>query len=184
MPRICIGLDSWIIQDGNHSDFAVGDMRRFALEFAGKKLVPSTSGDRTAKLLHTSIYQVHAEVIFVHPTVWVIDFGVRAFWEADPPDFIQIGSWVEGEVFVGIDPYFYKDYLSKLPDMPNLFRNWKVEAIVRNDTPWLRAVNDRGGVSLSRDSANTQWTEVQQTLAWDDDEGRSSYVLSCGTSEV
>jgi hypothetical protein len=181
MRKISVGVDSWIIQDGNYGDFAVGDLQRFALEFAGERLVASAPGERYAQLLHASVYRVQAEVIFIHPKVWVIDFGVRAFWEAEPSNFVQVGSWVEGEIFVGIDPFFYKEYLHKLPEMPYLYYDWKVEAIFRDDTPWLSTVNERGGLILSRDAVREQWTEVEKTLAWDDDDGRSSYVLRCGT---
>jgi hypothetical protein len=178
--HLSIGIDSWIIQDGNYGDFAVGDTAKFALEFAGKGLVPSSICERSSHLLHTSVYRVRAKVVFVHPTVWVIDFGVLAYWEAEPPSSAKIGDWVEGDIFVGIDPFFYKEYLHKLTGIPNLYYNWKVEGVLREDTPWLSAVNERGGVNLSRDAARARWTEVQHTQAWEDDDGRSSYVLRCG----
>ena len=177
--QLSISVGSWIIQDGNYGDFAVGDTSKFALEFSGQKLVPSSKGERSAKFLHTSIYRVRAMVVFVHPRVWVIDFGVLAFWEEEPPSFAKIGDWVEGDIFVGIDPFFYKEYLHKLPGIPNLHYNWKVEGVSRQDTPWLSAVNQRGGITLSRDAAREQWTDVQHTKAWDDDDGRASYVLRC-----
>ena len=129
--HLSIGIDSWIIQDGNYGDFAVADTIKFALEFSGKKLVPSSTCEQRAHLLHTSTYRVRAMVVFVHPTVWVIDFGVLAYWDAEPPSFAKIGDWVEGDVFVGIDPFFYKEYLHKLPGIPNLHYNWKVEGVLR-----------------------------------------------------
>ena len=172
-------MNSWIIQDGNYGDFAVGDTSKFALEFSGKKLIPSAAREQSADLLNTSIYRVRAMVVFVHPKVWVIDFGVLAFWEEEPPSFAKIGDWVEGDIFVGIDPYFYKDYLHKFPGIPNLYYDWKVEGVLRQDTPWLSAVNERGGITMSRDAARERWTEVQHTKAWDDDDGRASYVLRC-----
>jgi hypothetical protein len=184
MRQLSIGVDSWIIQDGNYGDFAVGDVQKFALEFAGDKLAQSTAAERNAQLLHKSVYRVHAEVIFVDPEVWVIDFGVRAFWESKPPGFVQVGSWVEGEIFLGIDPFFYKEYLHRVPAMPNLNYNWRVEAISRDDTPWFSTTNERGGITLSRDPARVQWTEVEKTLAWEEGDGRSSYVLRCCAEDV
>jgi hypothetical protein len=180
MQQLSIGVDSWIIQDGNYGDFTVGDTVKFALEFSGEKLVSSAAGERSAQLLHTSVYRVRAEVVFVHPTVWVIDFGVRAYCEAEPPKSVMVGSWVEGEIFVGIDPFFYTESLRKIPEMPNLYYKWNVEGISRNDTPWLSNANERGGITLSRDVARVQWTEVDRTSAWDDDGGRPTYVLRCG----
>ena len=184
MRQLSIGIDSWIIQDGNYGDFSVGCLGKFALEFADEKLTASTPGERDGQLLYTSMYRVKAKVIYARPDVWVIDFGVRAFSETAPPTFAQVGSWVEGEVFIGIDPFFYMEYLHKLPDMPVLSYDWKVETISRDDTPWLSTVNEQGGVTLSRDTLRSKWTEVERTLAWDDDEGRSSYVLRCTNSEV
>lgn len=134
--------------------------------------------------MNTSTYHVRAEVVFVHPKVWVIDFGVLAFWESAPPSFVAAGSWVEGEVFIGIDPFFYIEYLRELPDMPNLFYEWKIAAISRDDTPWLSSVNERGGATLSRDQTRASWSEVDRTVAWEDDNGRSSYVLQCSSRNV
>jgi hypothetical protein len=184
MRNISIGIDSWIIKDGNYGDFAVGDLHKFALEFAGKKLAPSTPGERSAQLLHTSVYRVTAEVIFVDSKVWVIDFGLRAFWESEPPAFVQLGSWVEGEIFVGIDPFFYMEYLHKMPEMPNLYYDWKVAAISRDDTPCLSTVNERGGVTFTRDPDRAHWTQVQKTLASEEGEGHSSYVLRCDVGDL
>ena len=177
--HLSIGIDSWIIQDGNYGDFAVGDTVKFALEFSGKKLVSSSIFEQSAHLLHTCIYRVRAMVAFVHPTVWVIDFGVLAFWEMGPPRFAKVGDWVEGDIFVGIASFFYKECLRKLPGIPNLHSTWKVEGVSRQDTPWLSAVNQRGGIAMSRDAARERWTDVQHTKAWDYDDGHASYVLVC-----
>ena len=100
--------------------------------------------------------------------------------DVEPPSFAKIGDWVEGDIFVGIDPFFYKEYLHKLPGMPNLYYNWKVEGVLRQDTPWFSAVNEQARVTLSRDAARERWTDVQHTKAWDDDDGRESDVLRCG----
>lgn len=178
MDNLSIAVDSWIIQDGNYLDFAVGDNARFALEFAGSALRPSASKHRLARHLGHGIYEACAQVLFVDAKAWVIDFGFRAFWESKPPEFVTPGTWVEGELLVGIDPFFYKEYLHTLPDMPNLFYNWTIASIMRNDTPWLVEFTANGGKVLSRDQTNEAWTDVARTSAWTDDSGRSSYVLA------
>lgn len=178
MEKLSIAVDSWIIQDGNYGDFAVGDRPEFAVEFVGSTLRVSASKRSLARHLGHGAYEVCAQVVFVDANVWVIDFGVCAFSESKPPEFAKPGMWVEGEVFVGIDPYFYMEYLHKIPEMPNLFYSWTVASIMRNDTPWLVEVNAHGGKMLSRDEANETWVNVARTDAWNDDEGRSSYVLS------
>jgi hypothetical protein len=178
MDELLVAVDSWIIQDGNYGDFAVGDKAKFALEFAGSKLRPSQAKETLMRPLGHGAYEVCAQVLRVEPDVWVIDFGLCAFWESKPPEFAKPGAWVEGEILVGIDPFFYMEYLHKLPGMPNLFYNWTVTSVTRNDTPWLVELNARGGKMLSRDGTRETWVDVTQTDAWHDDEGRSSYVLA------
>jgi hypothetical protein len=153
MKKITTELNSWIIQDGNYGDFHCGDHHSLALEFAGGSLV-----------------------IFVNPEVWVIDFGIKAYWESPPPAFVQTGAWVEGEIFLGIDPFFYKDYLSKVPDMPNLFDEWIVKRIQLNTTPWIHSLDGDRSV-LTRDGSLEARTDITATNAWNDDNGRASYLL-------
>ncbi len=178
MDKLSVAVDSWIIQDGNYSDFAVGDRAKFALEFAGSTLRPSATKKTAARHLGQGAYEVCAQVLFVEANVWVIDFGVCAFWESKPPEYAKPGAWIEGDLVVGIDPFFYMEYLHRVSGMPNLFYNWTVASIMRNDTPWLVEVNAHGGKMLSRDQTNEVWTNVFRTDAWNDDEGRSSYVVS------
>ncbi|WP_428717325.1 hypothetical protein [Undibacterium curvum] len=184
MDTLAVTIDSWIIQDGNYGDFAVGDRAKFALEFAGSTLRHSKSTETVARHLGHGVYEVCAQVLFVDAKAWVIDFGFRAYWEATPPEFAVPGAWVEGELLVGIDPFFYMEYLHKLPGMPNLIYNWHVASIMRNDTPWLVEVNAHGGQMLSRDGKKEAWTGIARTDAWHDDEGRSSYVLSVERRDV
>jgi hypothetical protein len=179
MQKLSIGVDSWIIQDGNYDDFAVGEARKFALEFSGKQLTSSQTKERSALLLKTSIYKVSAQVVYVDPKVWVIDFGILAFWESEPPAFAEVGSWVEGDIFIGIDPFFYKEYLHKLPNIPKLTYNWKVEGILLDDTPRLKSVNESGGITLTRDLTREAWRKVERMNAWEDDNGSASYILQC-----
>jgi hypothetical protein len=184
VSTLTVAVDSWIIQDGNYGDFAVGDEAKFALEFAGSTLRPSTSKETLARHRGHGVYQVCAQVLFVNASAWVIDFGFRAFWESVPPDFAAPGTWVEGELLVGIDPFFYMQYLRKLPGIPELFYDWSVASIMRNDTPWLVEVNAHGGKTLFRDETRETWTNVARTDAWNDDEGRSTYVLTVERRDV
>ncbi len=181
---LSVAVDSWIVQDGNYGDFAVGDNAKFALEFAGGRLRPSASRETLARQLELGVYEICAQVLFADAKVWVIDFGLCAFSEMTPPEYAKPGTWVEGEISVGIDPFFYMEYLHKLTGMPNLFYNWHVASIMRNDTPWLVEVNSHGGKTLSRDEAKETWTSVVRTDAWNDDEGRSSYLLTVERCDV
>jgi hypothetical protein len=168
MQKLSIGIDSWIIQDGNYGDFVIGETRKFALEFGGKKLVSSL-----------------AKVVFVHPKVWVIDFGMLAYWQSVPPAHAEVGSWVEGEILIGIDPFSYKDDLHKLPDIPRLICSWKLDGILRNDAPWLvESVDERGCKTLKRDVSSEIWSNVERTDALEDDTGSASYILQCQLCDI
>lgn len=81
------------------------------------------------------MYDVVAKVIFSAPKVWVIDFGVKVFWKSRPPKFATVGQWVQGEVWTGIDPYFYKERLYQMAGMPDLFVDWFVTRIQLETTP-------------------------------------------------
>jgi hypothetical protein len=180
MQRLSTGIDSWIIQDGNYGDFAIGETRKFALEFGGKQLIPALTNELSAQLVRSCVYRVCAKVVYVHPEVWVIDFGLLAYWHSKPPTHAKVGSWVEGEILIGIDPFFYMDDLHKLPDIPKLIYNWKVDGILRNDAPWLvESVDERGSKTLRRDTNHEIWSKVERTEAWEDDGGSADYVLQC-----
>lgn len=179
-----IGMNSWIIQDGNYGDFAVGDSGVFALEFCGDALIGSSK--RTVELTHIkdSHYRICGKVVYARPNVWVIDVGIQAFWEHSPPDSVSVGDWVEGEIFLGIDPFFYKEYLYKEDGIPNLSYNWSIKRIERNDTPWLETSNAHGGKMLTRDECQERWLDIAATNAWDDDGGRADYVLHVDQCEL
>jgi len=176
MSTITADLNSWIIQDGNYDDFHCGDRRKLAIEFCGKRLTPSNDQARRYSRNHGAIYTVTAQVAFVHPKVWVIDFGVLAYWESPPPDFANVGAWVEGEILIGVDPFFYKEYLYQLLKMPDLFNEWVVSRVELNTTPWIQTT-ESGRKVFARDPAAEAWAEVEATDAWNDDQGRASYLL-------
>jgi hypothetical protein len=176
-PKAMIAsLDSWIIQDGNYGDFSIGDTARFALEFFGQLQVSSTSFTKMEHI-EGGRYRVNAKVTYSRKHVWVLDFGLRAFSESVPPEFALQGSWVRGEIEIGIDPFFYKEQLHREENMPNLFYDWTVSRIERNDSPWIETANASGGKMLNIDEQNERWIDIQQTDAWSDDDGRASYLL-------
>ncbi|MYM66476.1 hypothetical protein GTP45_06450 [Pseudoduganella sp. FT55W] len=175
--NIRIGMNSWIIKDGNYGDFSVGDKNTFALEFCGGGFTKSEKRAIKLELIKNSCYRFCGKVIYVRPNVWVIDVGVKAFWESSPPEFISVGDWIEGEIFLGIDPFFYKDYLYKEDGIQNLSYSWAIKRIERNATPWLMTLNPRGGKLLTRDDRQEHWVDTNSTDAWEDDNGRADYVL-------
>lgn len=169
--EICV--DSWIIQDGNYGDFRVGDKVRCALEFDGDLSATEQCAPAMTHLRQND-YRVRAQVVFLSPDVWVVDFGLAAFQEYRPPKFAHIGAWVEGKIGLALDPFMYKDRLAHEIGMPDLFNTWEITSIARDDTLWIAS---SCGKMLSRDPEHPRWTKVAQTDAWNDDNGRSVYLL-------
>jgi len=168
-----IWVDSWIIQDGNYGDFSVGDEVRCALEFYGDL---SAAAQYTSAMTHLqqNDYQIRAQVVYVAPDAWAVDFGLAVYQEYRPPEFARVGTWVKGRIGLALDPFMYKDRLANETGMPDLFNTWEITSIARDDTPWV--VSSCGKI-LSRDPEYHRWTEVEQTDAWNDDNGRGAYLL-------
>ncbi|MBB5510841.1 hypothetical protein [Paraburkholderia atlantica] len=179
--KAIVGLNSWIIQDGNYGDFRVGESYNLALEFNGPALMLSSTRLRQCKRRHASYYNVIAEVIFATPEVWVIDFGIKVFCEAMPPRFVSSGDWVEGEIWIGVDPFFYKDRLHRIAGMPDLFTDWLVTRVQLETTPWVEDASE-GRMRLMRNIEHDSWVDKEATDAWTDDEGRGDYLLSLSKS--
>ena len=106
-----VGLSSWIIQDGNYGDFESAQRAEFALEFFAKTFQKSGVRRKSAKNLGAANYEICGEVIYRAPEVWVLDFGIRAFSEVKPPEGIEVGDFVAANIYLGIDPFFYFEYL-------------------------------------------------------------------------
>ncbi|NTX29928.1 hypothetical protein HT746_22885 [Burkholderia pyrrocinia] len=177
MNELVAGLDSWIIQDGNYGDFQVGESCRLALAFNGTALRPSAARVMRCEPVRGSFCNVVARIVFSAPKVWVVDFGVKAYCEARPPRFANVGDWVEGEIWVGVDPFFYMDRLHRMPGMPDLFIDWHVTRIRLETTPWVEETSG-GQTRLRRDVEHEAWVDKNATDAGRDDEGRGHYLLS------
>jgi hypothetical protein len=180
-PVVRVGLSAWIVQDGNYDDFTTGQEAKFALEFYPPHgLRPAAPGPKSAEHLSASRYRVHAQVVFAADGVWVIDAGLFiAFAERQPPPHAVAGAWVEGEVYVGIDPFFYFEYLHKNAEMPPLSYRWRVRWIARETTPWGEMRDAQGRIVLTRDETKEAFVPARQTDAWRDDGGSGRCVLEC-----
>jgi hypothetical protein len=120
MESIYVGVDAWIIQDGNYADFNNGQKLGFALEFHPAFLKVSDCRSKSAEHINSSRYKVCGQVIYRSKTVWVLDAGFLAFLSSKPPKYAKKGTWVEGEVQIGIDPFMFFESLNKMPGMPSL----------------------------------------------------------------
>ena len=181
MKTLQVGLSSWIIQDGNYGEFEAGREYRFALEFYAPDLVIDTSPVEACALvpLGNAKYRGDGCVTFGSDKAWVIDVGVPAYRDERLPDRAHVGSRVTGDIYIGIDPFFYFESLSALPGMPDLYRRWFVRRILLETTPWLEMVDDSGRTLRTRDESKVGYIEVDATDAWNDDDGHGHYLLEC-----
>src|SRR5262245_42421183 len=129
METFQIGLASWIIQDGNYADFSVGQDTQFALEFHPYSLTLAQAEKCTVNPIGPARYLIHGRVDFIHAEAWVLDFGLRAYQDRKPPADLSARSWVQGEIYLGVDPFFYFERLRSLPGMPSLSYAWRIRQI-------------------------------------------------------
>ena len=112
--------------------------------------------------------------MFINDEVWVIDFGLPAYTEARAQQFIQLAAHVEGELYLGVDPFTYKESLWSIPRMPSLFRDFRIESILLETTPLIPGYV--GAIAtLIRGNSKESFVEVPRTDARRDDH----YVLQC-----
>jgi hypothetical protein len=172
-----IGLSSWIIQDGNYVDFKKGDQAAFALELnAITALDVIQPGARAPSLehLHSSIYRILGKVIHIRDCEWwAIDVGVLMYRGGRPPPDAEEGSWVTGEVYVGVDHFAYMERFSRHHTAPGLIYDWSIKKIEIQTAPFIK-VDER---SMARDPERLGWRDIEATNAWKD--GVADYVLHC-----
>lgn len=174
-----IGLSSWIIQDGNYGDLETGQVLEFALEFYSENFRPSGTKRKSFKKIDAAKYEIVGEVIFLSDAVWVLDFGVRAFRESKPPNGISVGSFVTAEIHLGIDPFFYFEYLYDLQGMPPLIFTWIINSIDQQTAPFIESREAPGRKLLIRDQKKLGYKTIPKTDAWKDDGGHAEYILTC-----
>jgi hypothetical protein len=192
-----IGLDGWVLQDGNYTEFEVGERRMFALEVATDRpdaLHPTD--ERQPRAAHTgadTTYDVVAHVMLAvdrghGERLYVVDLGaVRAYTHhlrrADGRA-VAAGDWLAGRLMVFVDHFSWMDAHAHEPGMPPLVHTWTVEAIEADETPWAPVEPghpsyvgpDEGHPVRVRDRTREQWRPVERTASWDDD---GNYRLLC-----
>jgi hypothetical protein len=183
MTSLNIGVDSWIIQDGNYGDFSVGQLASFALEFYPQSLKPSQSKSLAFTNVRGCRYRIRGEVVFCQNGVWVLNTGFLAYQQGEPPDYVSQHSWVEGDVNIGIDPFMYFEDLKNRSGIPTLTYSVSVEKILLETTPWLTKVDESGREIWWRDEQDESYQEIEKMDAWKDDNGHASYVLECSEME-
>ena len=173
-----VGLSSWIIQDGNYPDFTRGAQVAFALEFySANGLSILDEGGQVASLehLHSSTYRLVGRVIHLRDSEWwAIDAGLLMYRKEKPPFGLKEGDWVAGDVYVGVDPFFYFERLSRHHTAPPLIYDWLIKKIEMQTAPFIKS--DDG--HIVRDPNQLGWREIDATKAGNDGVG-AEYVLHC-----
>lgn len=180
-PRVwTIGLDPWIVQDGNYGEFAVDDVRDFALEFWADAVSVTGSRERSPVHLGGRRYRVQAPVLFVEGKMWMIDAGVLAYCDAGTPEGIAEGTWLSGEIVLGIDPFLYVDRYAAHPRVPDAVHTWRIAAIRERTAP-----TPPPGVYLTPEEMDWTVREVRETDAWNEPGDKVvEYDLVCELLDV
>lgn len=168
-----VGLAAWIVQDGNYPDFAVGDVRSFALEFYAQPFSVAQSGSIACTLRKNCTYDVCGRLIYRQESFSVLDFGCRAY--SQQMIAAEVGQWITGQFFVGVDPFMYFESWERQPGVPQIKSEWRIDRIYLETTPWV----EEKPRYFVRDELRFSETEIQQTDAWADDSGNAAYALEC-----
>jgi hypothetical protein len=174
MDEWLIHLSGWIIQDGNYPDFTSGQRAEFAVEYWWADGPRDTTATKSqARLLDGAKYSVNARVICMQDEVAVVDIGLLVFHEEASPHRAEVGAVLEGQLALGVDPYFYFERLAKDPNLPDLVYTWEILRIEQDMTPWLQE-----GRLRVRDASMTRWVDIHATDARHE-QAAVEYVLHC-----
>ncbi len=177
--QIYIGLDAWVIQDGNYGNFVTGRQYAFALEFwPAAPLVIRHPDAVDAPLsmvrLNGCTYAIKGRVSFATDGWWILETGLPMYIDQTPAPG-PVGTPVRGEVSILIDHFSYFERLALQEGAPAMIYDWRVEAIERVTTPFIEAKPRH----FVRDTTRQSWLTMRHTDAWKDDGGHGSYVLAC-----
>lgn len=164
-----VGLNSWIIADGNYADFRVGEVRSFALEYYNEdelRSLPKSRATRNLSRLDGARYAVTGRTLHLTSEWAAIDVGVPAYRElysfpAPPKRF-------EGTVWLGVDPFFYFERRAREPGAPALIFDWRIARIEVETAPRIL----KEGMMIY-DPARLQLEDVEDTREGED------FVLHC-----
>ena len=175
-----IGLDSWIIQDGNYPDFVTGQRTDYALEFASRGGLRRLDEAQEVGVhwIAGSHYEVTAQIVHDEPNAQVLDFGILAYHYIgieDPEHQSQVGAWVTGEINLSADPFFYFEELASEDGFPALIYAWTVQEVLQRtgeNTP-------QDGTDHAQVDKRHGFVRIEKTDAWGDASKLPSYLLRC-----
>jgi hypothetical protein len=156
-----IGLDSWIIQDGNYGNFKVGENYKFALEFYPELFWKTKDKEISCEALDEGLYKVNAKVIFQCKERWIIDFGLLAYTNR-PIENYFVGDYIEAKITLGVDPFFYFEEINQFQGVPALIYDWHLNSIQLETTPWVTSKDDQGHELWSREKVKRSFPFFQR----------------------
>jgi hypothetical protein len=179
-PNWSIGLNAWIIQDGNYPDFEVGQIAEFALEFYLPDGVAGTpsSAKVSASNLDGCLYDTVAEVRVQTADTTILDIGILVYsqFRSELVAYPQ-GTRLTVRLSLGVDPFHCFEFINKLTGVLPLVYSWKILSIMRQTAPFIETAP--GSRHLIRDPQRLGYKEILKTDAWSDDGGHGEYLLVC-----
>jgi hypothetical protein len=172
-----VGLESWVIADGNYDHFAVAETRDFALEFDGSGLATAHEGSRSTERAGDG-YEVEAAVLLAESGLAVIDFGLGAYTEQTPSG-LNAGSFVRGPIRLWVDPFFYFERHALRDEVPPLIYSWTITGLWWQTAPFVLR---RG--RWERDEAKRAWAPLDRTDAAPPGERGHEFLLRCRLEDV
>jgi hypothetical protein len=103
-----------------------------------------------------------SEVIFRTDEVLVLNLGEISAFREDNQNALKIGQHVQGRLSLGVDPFMYYETLHKIPDMPPLIHEWRIDSIAIDATPLTTIVDQDGGRLKVRDEARINYKTVNR----------------------
>ena len=97
---------------------------------------------------------------------------------------MSVGKFVNAEIYLGIDPFFYFERLNALSGMRPLIYSWKINSIRQQTAPFVETRKLSGQKILVRDETKLGYKILDKTDAWKDDEGHGEYILNCVRFDV
>lgn len=189
-----IGLSAWVLQDGNYTDFVVGQVRQFALEFnypPHARLRPTAEPGLSCRAVDDdATYRIRAELVrsarepMEH--CHILDFGLLAYGESMVLDDFEpsaAGVRLGGEIRLDVDHFAYMEHLATRPGMPPLIYTWRIDEIRLDTSPSmsiefghpLYGGPNEGPIEI-RDPERKRWRNVEATDTWNHS---GSYTLRC-----
>ena len=78
---------------------------------------------------------------------------------------ISAGGFLQGEVGLGVDPFFYFERLAMLPGMPALIYTWHIDEITMNSAPYVMGTDRIGQACWVLDLSKIAHDTVESTSA-------------------